>query len=212
MRLCALLFSAIVIATPVRAQQAASAPVPSPTADAQSADKGRTPATTPGNKADDHAGTDEGLNLPVSLDKIKEALQQTSGVPPLKIDERPTFRVQIRERQKIEELLATLNFKSGPTPAGGVYMQEQNRLMFNPVDHPLVQPYAAFNQGELLTILIENLVGHYLAEKTGDAISKAERARAEAQARDEVRLAVAGYCNGQPNAGAGLQICSSVGR
>jgi len=120
--------------------------------------------------------------------------------------------VQIRERMKIEELIASLNFKAGPIPAGGVYMQEMQRIWFNPVDNPLVQPYAAFNQGELLTILIENLVGKYLAGKATDAISKAERARAEAQAKDEVRSAVAEYCNAQPNAGIGLQICSSLGR
>ena len=205
MRLCALLFSAILVATPVRAQQP---PASAPT-DAQATEKGRTDA------APQPAGSATGdatLNLPVSLDKIKEKLQQSEGVPLLKIDERPTFRVQIRERLRIEQLLATLNFKSGPTPAGGVYMQEQQRVMFNPVDHPLMQPYAAFNQGQLLTILIENLVGHYLAGKAGDAISKAERAHAEAQARDEVRAAVGEYCNAQPNLGAGLQICSSVGR
>jgi len=39
-----------------------------------------------------------------------------------------------------------------------------------------------------------------------------ERARAEAQAKEEVRSAVAEYCNAQPNAGIGLQICSSLGR
>src|SRR5207249_4599066 len=78
--------------------------------------------------------------------------------------------------------------------------------------HARVQPYAAFNQGELLTILVENLVGRYLAGKTGEAISKAERARAEAQAKEEVRTAVAEYCNAQPNGGIGLQICSSLGR
>ena len=91
-------------------------------------------------------------------------------------------------------------------------MQEQQRVMFNPVDKPLMQPYAAFGQGQLLTILIENLVRHYLADKIGNAISKSERARAEAQARDEVRAAVGEYCNAQPNLGAGLQICSSIGR
>ena len=202
MRLCALLFMAILLAAPARAQQTpASAGADTPRADQGQAQE---PAT-------DHT-TNQQLNLPVSLDKIKEALQQSPDVPLLKIDERPTFRVQIRERQKIEALLATLNFKSEPVPAGGIYMQEQQRLMFNPVDNPLVQPYAAFNQGELLTILIENLVGHYLAGKTGEAISKAERARAEAQAKDEVRAAVAEYCNAQPNAGIGLQICSSLGR
>jgi len=206
MRLCALLFSAILLATPAWAQQP---PASAPT-DAQHAGTGRTgDSAQPAGSA---AAADTTLNLPVSLDKIKDKLQQSEGVPVLKIDERPTFRVQIRERQHIEELLATLNFKAGPTPAGGVYMQEQQRVMFNPVDHPLMQPYAAFGQGELLTILIENLVGHYLAGRVGDAVSKTERARAEAQARDEVRAAVGEYCNAQPNLGAGLQICSSVGR
>src|SRR4051794_33007563 len=205
MRLCALLFTAILFATPVHAQQ----PPASTATDAERTEKGRTDDSA-------HAGasaTGEATpNLPVSLDKIKEKLQQSDGVPLLKIDERPTFRIQIGERRRIEELLATLNFKAGPTPAGGVYMQEQQRVMFNPVDHPLMQPYAAFGQGQLLTILIENLVGHYLAGKTGDAVSKIERARAEGQARDEVRAAVGEYCNAQPNLGAGLQICSSIAR
>jgi len=205
MRLCAVLFTAILVAAPVRGQQ----PPASSSADAHAADQART-AAAPQSVSPTQAA--EPSNLPVSLDKIKEALQQSPGVPMLKIDERPTFRVQIRERQKIEELLATLKFKSEPTPAGGIYMQEQNRIMFNPVDHPTMQPLGAFSQGQLLTILIENLVGHYLGGKAGDAISKAERAHAEAQAREDVRLAVTDYCNAQPNAGTGLQICSSLGR
>jgi hypothetical protein len=203
MRLCALLFTAILVAAPLCAQQTPA----STSADAQAVERGRTEQAPAPDRS-----TADGNALPVSLDKIKEALQQSAGIPPLKIDESPTFRVQIRERQRIEELLATLNFKSGPTPAGGIYMQEQQRLMFNPVDHPLVQPYAAFNQGELLTIALENIVGQYLAGKVGSAISKADRAHAEAQAREEVRAAVAEYCNAQPNLGAGLQICSSLGR
>jgi hypothetical protein len=203
MRLCALLFTAILVAAPAGAQQAPASPSP----DGRSVDRGQTAQTSdgPGQTAQDH-------NLPVSLDRIKNALQQSEGIPPLVIDQRPTFRVQIRQRMKIEELLATLNFKSDPTPAGGIYMQEQNRVMFNPVDHPTMQPFGAFSQGQLLTVLIENLVGHYLGDKVGTAISKAERARAEEQARDEVHAAVAEYCNAQPNAGAGLQICSSLGR
>jgi hypothetical protein len=203
MRLCALLFSAILIAAPARAQPTPAAP------EAQATEQGR-PADPA--KKDDSREPGQTLNLPVSLEKIKGALQQSEGVPPLIIDQRPTFRVQIRERLKIEELLATLNFKTDPPPAGGIYMQEQNRVMFNPVDHPTMQPYGAFGQGQLLTILIENLVGHYLAGKVGSTISKAERARAEEQAKEEVRVAVAEYCNAQSNAGAGLQICSSLGR
>jgi len=194
MRLMALLFTAILTASPAPAEQ----PQPSAAPESPSAEQDKT--------------KDQGPGLPVSVAKIREALEQTPAISLRALDERPTFRIQILERQKIEELLSSLNFKAGPVPAGGVYMYEQQRQMFNPVDHPLMQPFAAFSQGELLTILIENLVGKYLGGKAMDAISKSERARAEAAAREEVRVAVDQYCNAQPNAGAGIQICSSVGR
>jgi hypothetical protein len=199
MRLPALLFTAILVASPSGAQQ------PPSSASQESASAGQDSKNT----KNDKDAKDRELNLPVSLDKIREGLQQKPALSLRTLDERPTFRVQIRERQKIEELLASLNFKTGPTPAGGIYMYEQQRQMFNPVDRPLMQPYAAFGQGELLTILFENLVGRYLAGKVGSAISKAERERAETQAREEVRAAVAQYCNAQPNLGVGIQICDT---
>jgi len=150
--------------------------------------------------------------LPVSLDKIRDALQTTPAVSLRTLDERPTFRVQIRERQRIEELLTTLNFKSAPAPGGGAYGFEQQRQMFPAVDNPLRQPYAAFNQPELLTILVENLVGKYLAGRAMSTITSAERARAESAAREEVRTAIGDYCAAQRNGGAGIQICSGPGR
>ena len=159
--------------------------------------------------------TDEGqpssakpLNLPVSLDKIRAALEQPVPVPLRGLDETPTFRVEIRERMKIEELLQSLNFKSGPAVPGGLYGYEQQRQLFPSVDNPLAQPYAAFNQGELLTILVENLVGRYLAGRAINSITAAERAHAEAAAKEEVGQAVAQYCAAQPNHGAGIQICN----
>ena len=198
MRLLALLFTAILVAAPVRAQQP-PASTPQESASATQDAKNR-----------DAASAGPELNLPVSLDKIREGLKQTPAISLRSLDERPIFRMQILERQKIEELLATLNFKSGPVPAGGVYMNDQQRQMFNPVDRPLMQPYAAFSSSELLTILIENLIGKYLGGKVGDAVTKADRARAESNARAEVRAAVQQYCNVQPNAGAGIQICDTA--
>jgi hypothetical protein len=189
MRLWALLFMATLAASPVAAQQ--------------------TPVSPPAATGQDEPSQNPQSALPVSLDKIKEALQTTPTLSLSTLDERPVFRVQIQERQKIEELLGTLNFKTGPVPAGGVYMAEQNRIMFPSVDNPLRQPYSAFNQPELLTILIENLTGRYLAGKAANAISKAERANAEAAAKEEVRAAVAQYCGAQPKAGAGIQICET---
>src|SRR5438132_6258171 len=200
MRVFALLFTAL-LGAPCAWAQGANASSAAPAASA--AQDTRRDAKTP-----------EPNGLPVSLDKIKEALKQPPSSLTLRtLDETPTFRVQILERQKIEELLATLNFKSSsPAPGGGLYGFEQQRQMFPAVDNPMRQPYAAFSQGELLTILIENLVGKYLAGRAIDAVSHAERARAEAAAKDEVRAAVAQYCAAQPNGGAGIQICGTMVR
>jgi len=65
------------------------------------------------------------------------------------------------------------------------------------------------DQPELLTIIIENLVGKYLIGKAFGAITAAERERAEAAAREEVRQTIAQYCAGQPNNGAGIKICTN---
>jgi hypothetical protein len=186
MRLLALMFTATLLAAPVAAQP----PPASPPQDGSASDQ-------------------EPAALPVSLAKIREALSTTPLLSLRTADERPTFRIQIHERQKLEELLATLNFKAGPVPAGGIYMAEQNRIMFPSVDNPLRQPFGAFSQSELLTILIENLIGKQLGGKAMNAISKSERARAEAAARDDVRSAIAQYCGSQPGAGAGIQICDT---
>lgn len=190
MRLSVLLVTAFLATAPARAQTPKPSSPPDPAATAVS--------------TEEHA-----LNLPVSLDKIKEALEQTPAISFRTLDERPMFRVQIRERQRIEELLATLNYKSTPAPAGGLYGYEMQRQVWPAVDNPLRQPYAAFNQSELLTILIENLAGRYLGGKAIDAITSAERARAKAAARDDVRQAVSEYCSAQPNAGAGILICET---
>ncbi|MBI3493522.1 MAG: hypothetical protein HY047_17335 [Acidobacteria bacterium] len=146
----------------------------------------------------------------MSLDKIRGALQQRQPLTLRTLDERPTFRVQILERQKIEELLATLNFKStSPAPPNGLYGYEQQRQIWNPVDHPMMQPYAAFNQGELLTIALENLIGKYVVGQAATSIKNAVHASAAAAAREEVRHAIADYCAAQPNGGAGIQICET---
>ena len=190
MRLSALLFTVFLAAAAAEAQT----PKPSSAPD----------APPPAVSSDEN-----GLNLPVSLDKIKEALEQTPAISFRTLDERPTFRVMIRERQKLDELLATLNYKTAPAPGGGLYGYEMQRQVWPSVDNPLRQPYAAFNQPELLTILVENLVGHYLAGKAMNAITAAERAHAEASARNEVRQAIGDYCSAQTNGGAGILICDT---
>jgi hypothetical protein len=147
--------------------------------------------------------------LPVSLDKIKGALSKEPAEPLRGLNDQAHFKVEITERQKIsiEDLIAAMDFRSGPAVAGGLYAYEQNRLAFPAVDNPLRQPYAAFSQAELLTIVIQNLALKYLGGRALNAVTNAQRFSAEQAARHEVQLAVAAYCAAQPNGGAGIQLC-----
>jgi hypothetical protein len=189
MRLIALVFTATLLAAPAWARQAQPSPKPETSASPQDAP-------------------------PASLDKIKAALQQAPPEPLRGLDVKPTFKIEVQEHRKIslDDLLKSLDFKTGPAPGGGLYGFEMQRQVWNPVDHPLRQPYAAFSQSELLTILVENLVGQSLAGKAVSAITSAQRAHALASAQTEVRTAIAEYCAAQPNNGAGIQICSDPGR
>jgi hypothetical protein len=110
-------------------------------------------------------------------------------------------------------MVSKLDFKGicGPAPAGGLYGFEQQQRLFNSVDHPLVQPYAAFSGGELITIAIENLIARYLGGRIVSGISEAEHARAERAAREEVNKAIADYCEARPDR-ADIQLCQSPDR
>lgn len=195
MRASALLFVAMFMTAPVAARQArgpeatpATSPDPAPTA-----------ASQPAKPAD----------LPVSLDRIREALERPPLFPVQAPINQPLFRVDVQQRNRLQDIVSTLNFSSGPRPAGGLYAAEAQRVMFPSVSNPLRQPYAAFSQSELLTIIIENLAGRYLADKLVGAVTANDRAAAEAAARDELRRTVAEYCAGQPNQGAGITICTN---
>jgi hypothetical protein len=208
MRLTALLFTAVLLASSAEAQP----PPPSSPPDASSAPKDAAQAQGPQGSPKPGAEPRDGQGLPVSLDKIKEALEQTPLIAPLRgLNETPVFKIEVRERQRIslDDLLKSLDFKAGPVPGGGLYGFEQQRQMFPAVDNPLRQPYAAFSQGELLTILAENLVGKYLAGRALNAISAAERAHAQSAAHAEVQQAVREYCAAQPLGGAGIIICTN---
>jgi hypothetical protein len=157
------------------------------------------------------AGEDgQQAELPVSLDRIRAGLSRPLTQPLFsRLDERPHFTIAIEERQKFEELIERLKVEPGPvfTPPGGIYAQEIQRLAFNPTSRPLMQPYAAFNGGQLLTIAIENLIAKYLGGRVMNAVTSAQRARAEAAARAEVARAIHDYCSAQADGGSGLVVC-----
>jgi hypothetical protein len=160
-------------------------------------------------------GTDATGNLPVSLDRIREALSKPPELTLLhKLEFKPDFSVQVQERAHIQTILSTLDFKSGPRLPGGLYGYEQQQQIWNKVDRPLAQPYAAFNGGELITLAIEGLMQKYLGGALLNGISNVERESAERAAKAEVSRAISEYCVSQPDAGRSLQVCSveSLGR
>lgn len=139
------------------------------------------------------------LNLPISIDRIRQTLQELPAPPRLVLDRKPDFKVIVEERQRLEELFRALEYKVGPTVPGGLYAYEQQRLLFNKTNHPLEQPYAAYSGGELVTLAIEGLIAKYVAGKVGSGVSGWDRSRAEKAAREEVAQAIAEFCAAQPD-------------
>jgi hypothetical protein len=214
MRLSALALTAILIAQPLFAQQPPSSSAQDTATHSQDAKPQQTQDAKP--KDAKPAQDPKPLDLPVSLDKIKEALGQAPRESLKGLDERPTFRIEVRERQKLDELLKTLKFDTPPPiPAtmGGVYGYEQQRLMFNPVDNPLAQPWSAFTGPQLATVastsFIEALLAKFFARRMANAITTSQRVSAEQEAREDVKRAIAEYCAAQPNHGAGIRLCLS---
>jgi hypothetical protein len=188
MRLILLAFIALALGVPATAQQP---PV-------SSSDAGKPSVSEDSGRRD----------LPVSLDRIREALRKTQDSGLLRnLDIKPDFTVKIEEQAHIDAIMSKLDFKSGPAPAGGLYGYEQQRRLFNPTDRPLQQPYAAFSGGEFVTIAIENLIRQYLGGKLLNAITDAERSRAEAAARQEVDQAIEEYCAARPDRYS-IQLCT----
>jgi hypothetical protein len=135
-------------------------------------------------------------SVPVSLDRIREALAQAPPAEPLKgLNEQPTFRLQIQERQKINQLMDSIKFDGGggPEVAGGRANYDMQRLLFPPVDNPLFQPYAAFDTGQVLTLAAEALVAKLVAQKVSRIFGGMLRAQAEREAREEVARSLAAF-------------------
>lgn len=153
---------------------------------------------------------EEGAGLPVSLERIRDGLKKAPDQPLLRgLDRKPDFTIEVAEQARIDAILSKLDFRSGPVPAGGLYSYEQQRRLFSPTSRPLQQPYAAFSGGELITIAIENLIGRYLGGRIWESLTSAERARAEAQAQEEVETTIGDYCASRPDR-YDIQICTSL--
>jgi hypothetical protein len=173
----------------LRAGAAMAQQPPAAAAGSSTAPSQPSPSTSP-------AKDDGVLHLPVSLDRIREGLAQPAPAESLKglNDPPPTFKVEITEQQKFDELVSKLKFdKGGPQVPGGVEAYEQYQRAFPRINNPLAQPYGAFSTGEILTLSIEALIEKYLAQKMGHVVGDAMRAQAEREAREEVARSLAQF-------------------
>lgn len=197
MRLSPLAFAAILTALTALPAAAQSAE-PSPTG-------GDTASSAEQPAAPDPA------DLPVSLDRIRERLARPPERSLKNLDIKADFVVRIEERDHIIAVLSKLQVPpSAPSPGGGLYGYEQQRMAFPKNQYPLMQPYAAFTGGQMVTLAIEGLAQKYLGDLAGKAVSNLARARAERSARAELATAISEYCDAQPNGGRELHLCTEA--
>jgi hypothetical protein len=131
------------------------------------------------------------LDLPVSLERIREGL--TSDKPSIldALDVQANFRVEVEEkRPSFVEMFSPESFKGGPVPPGGLYAYEQQRMLF-PNSTPALISFDTLP-------VFRGIV---------NAIGDMRRARAAAAARAEVERAMAEFCAAQPNGAEGVAGC-----
>lgn len=165
---------------------AVQAPPPQPTKPPQGQPEKPRPAPTAAEPAD----------LPVSLDRIQQALANT---PMLRFDEkqRPVFRVEIfGEKPTIDDILGP-DFARGPVPHGGMTHQEFLNLV-TPKD---VQGYAAYSNKEGMTVAATSLLFQWTLQKAIRTFKETQDERARAAARQEVLDALAALEEARAKAG-----------
>jgi hypothetical protein len=120
-------------------------------------------------------------DLPVSLDRIQQALART---PKLRFDQndRPLFQVEVfGEKPTLDDILGP-NWATGPSKYGGMTHQEFLNLV-TPKD---VQGYAAFSNEEAATVAATSFVLQWTLQRAIRKYQASQDAREREAARQEV--------------------------
>jgi hypothetical protein len=139
------------------------------------------------------AQDEQSLNLPVSLERIREGL--ASDKPSLLdvVNLEANFRVEVKEQRpqfNFAEMFPPGSFDGGPVPPGGLYAYQQQQMLF---------PNSASALFTFNMLPVFRAITH--------AVGDARRVRAAAAARAEVERAMAEFCAAQPNRGEGIVGC-----
>jgi hypothetical protein len=175
----------LLLATSAAALPRQSAPPPATSASAAQAQP-QTPAD-PAQKPTDPETPAPAGDLPVSVDRIKEAL---SRPPAIRLeDSRAVFRVEvIGQKLTIEDILGP-DYLKGPTPVSGGGPTHQEILdLVTPKD---VQGYAAFNNGEAMVVAATSFLQAWALQKAIHKFQEAKSNREREAARKEVQDALA---------------------
>ena len=126
----------------------------------------------------------EGIELPVSLERIQEAISRPPAIKP--ISNRPVFRVEIfAPKPSIEDILGP-NYLLGPSPASSMSHQEFLNMV-TPVEY---RGMSMFSNKEAMMIAATSVGLHWALMKAVDKLKEAQNERAKDAARREVMEAM----------------------
>jgi hypothetical protein len=154
---------------------------------------GATAAAEP-QKPQEEGGLDPDA-LPVSIDRIQKRL---ASPPAIRLDSGKTvFRVEVLGKNPTIEDILGPDFLLGPVAWGGITHQDFLNLV-TPRD---VSGYAAFSNGEALTVAATSFALKWALQKAIRKLNDASKEREKAAARDEVMDALAALQRARAKAG-----------
>ena len=123
--------------------------------------------------------------LPIDIDKIQRAVTRPQAI---KLEtQRSVFRIEIFGRKPTIEDILGRDFLRGPVPYGGMTHQE----FLNMVTPKDVQGYAAFSNGQAITVAATSLALQWALQKAIQKYNDAREDRAREAAKREVEEALA---------------------
>ena len=124
------------------------------------------------------------VRLPVSLERIQEALSRPPAIKPS--TNRPVFRVEVFARKPTVEDILGPDYLRGPVPAGGM----SHREFLDMVTPDEYRGMAMFTNREAITIAATSLTLQWALMKAVDKLKEARSERAKEAARQEVIAAM----------------------
>ena len=124
------------------------------------------------------------IELPVSLERIQEALSRPPAIKPS--TNRPVFRVEVFARKPTVEDILGPDYLRGPVPAGGMSHREF-LTMVTPVEY---RGMSIFTSKEALMVAATSLAMQWALMKAIDKLKDASSERAKDAARQEVIAAM----------------------